>query len=60
MSYPHRHALSIALGTTLADAQRDLILATLAHLRGDKERTAKTLGICLKTLYNRLHAYQEA
>jgi len=53
------NALSIALGTTLADAQRDLILATLGQLRGDKERTAKTLGICLKTLYNRLQAYQE-
>jgi DNA-binding NtrC family response regulator len=53
------NALSIALGTSLADAQRDLILATLAHLRGDKERTAKVLGICLKTLYNRLQAYQE-
>ena len=53
------NALSIALGTSLADAQRDLILATLAHLRGDKERTAKVLGICLKTLYNRLQVYQE-
>ena len=53
------NALSIALGTSLADAQRDLILATLAHLRGDKERTAKVLGVCLKTLYNRLQVYQE-
>ncbi|APV51089.1 hypothetical protein BWI17_16200 [Betaproteobacteria bacterium GR16-43] len=53
------NSLRIALGTKLADAQRDLILATLSQLRGDKERTAQALGICLKTLYNRLQTYQE-
>jgi len=50
--------LSIAIGTSLATAQRDLILATLARFRGDKERTAEVLGICLKTLYNRLQLYR--
>jgi DNA-binding NtrC family response regulator len=53
--------LSIALGTRLADAQRALIMATLAHFGGDKEQAARTLGVCLKTLYNRLSSYaQEA
>jgi DNA-binding NtrC family response regulator len=35
------------------------LLATLTRFQGDKKRTAKVLGISLKTLYNRLHAYDE-
>ncbi|GAA5234922.1 sigma-54-dependent Fis family transcriptional regulator [Verticiella sediminum] len=50
--------LTLPVGTTLADAQRELILGILAHLDGDKRETARTLGISLKTLYNRLEAYQ--
>jgi DNA-binding NtrC family response regulator len=34
-----------------------LTLATLEHLGRHKEKTAATLGISLKTLYNRLKEY---
>ncbi|MGM3277527.1 sigma-54 interaction domain-containing protein [Ralstonia sp. 24A2] len=50
--------LSLSVGVTLADAQRTLILATLEHFHGDKRQAAKTLGVSLKTLYNRLDLYQ--
>ena len=50
--------VNVAIGTTLADAQREIILATLEHFEGDKQQTAQALGISLKTLYNRLLAYQ--
>lgn len=46
------------VGTRLADAQRDLIVATLNHHAGDKKRAAQALGVSLKTLYNRLDAYE--
>jgi len=46
--------LSFPVGIALMDAQQELIRATLAHHRGDKRRAARTLGISLKTLYNRL------
>ncbi len=52
--------LSFPVGTSLDEAQRDLILATLAHHDGDKQRAADTLGISLKTLYNRLGAYADS
>lgn len=52
-------AMSIWVGTPLADAQRQIILATLKHCDGDKRRTAKALGVSLKTLYNRLGSYEE-
>jgi DNA-binding NtrC family response regulator len=37
--------------------ERLLIEATLHQLGGNKTRTAETLGISLKTLYNRLNDY---
>ena len=42
----------------MAEAERQLILATLAHFGNHKERTAAVLGVSLKTLYNRLKEYQ--
>ena len=49
--------LNFFVGTPLADAQREIIQATLKHFAGNKRMTADTLGISLKTLYNRLKDY---
>ena len=51
-------SITIKLGTSMAEAERQLILATLAHFNNHKERTAASLGVSLKTLYNRLKEYQ--
>jgi DNA-binding NtrC family response regulator len=50
-------AMSVWIGTPLADAQKQIILGTLKYCGGDKRRAAKALGVSLKTLYNRLSAY---
>lgn len=50
-------SITIPLGTSMADAESRLILATLQHFNNHKERTAAVLGISLKTLYNRLKEY---
>ncbi|HEU4459124.1 MAG TPA: sigma-54 dependent transcriptional regulator [Methylibium sp.] len=50
-------AVTIPIGTSMAEAERLLILATLRHCDHHKERTAAVLGISLKTLYNRLKDY---
>ncbi|MBV6271969.1 sigma-54 dependent transcriptional regulator [Alcaligenaceae bacterium CGII-47] len=49
--------ISVSVGTPLADANRQLILATLQQCGGVKKAAAKKLGISLKTLYNRLEEY---
>ncbi len=52
-----QESITLTIGTTLASAERTLILATLRHHHHQKERTAAALGISLKTLYNRLKEY---
>ena len=47
----------VPLGTPLSVAARELILSTLEHCGGERKRTAEMLGICTKTLYNRLREY---
>ncbi|RJG06726.1 sigma-54-dependent Fis family transcriptional regulator [Noviherbaspirillum cavernae] len=53
----HEGYLNFFVGTPLAEAQREIILATLKHYSGNKRLTAEALGISLKTLYNRLKDY---
>jgi DNA-binding NtrC family response regulator len=53
-----REVVSIPVGTTLEDACRTLILATLERCGGVRKRAAAMLGISLKTLYNKLVAYR--
>ena len=52
--------IHVPIGSSLAQAERWLIEATLAHWAGNKNRAAKTLGCSLKTLYNKLAAYDNS
>ncbi len=49
--------LRLPLGISLAEAERQLIEATLVHHGHHREQAAATLGVSLKTLYNRLREY---
>ncbi len=53
------NAVSIAPGVPLAEAERKLIEANLAHFGGDKTAVAQALGISLRTLYARLKEYRD-
>jgi DNA-binding NtrC family response regulator len=54
----HGNEIRMPIGATLDEIERTFILATLKHFEGDKRRAADVLGCSLKTLYNKLHAYQ--
>ncbi|HVR30664.1 MAG TPA: sigma-54 dependent transcriptional regulator [Thermoanaerobaculia bacterium] len=43
--------------TTLAEAERRLILAALEHFDGDRRKASEALGVSVRTLYNRLREY---
>lgn len=42
---------------TLKEVEKDYILQALTALSWNKTKVAKTLGISVKTLYNKLHLY---
>ncbi len=54
---PPAESIALPIGTSMEQAERMLLLATLRHFNHHKERTAAVLGISLKTLYNRLKEY---
>jgi DNA-binding NtrC family response regulator len=43
--------------TTVADAERELILKTLEHAGKNKAEAARQLGVDVKTIYNKLKSY---
>jgi DNA-binding NtrC family response regulator len=49
--------VTLPIGVTMAQMERTMILATMAHCQNHRERAAAILGISLKTLYNRLKDY---
>ncbi|MGE3510814.1 MAG: sigma-54-dependent transcriptional regulator [Vicinamibacterales bacterium] len=51
----HQPQVALAPGTTVEEAERRLIMMTLAHTRDNKTRAAEILGISLKTLHNKLN-----
>jgi two-component system response regulator AtoC len=53
-------SIRVEMGTPLAEVERRVILATLRHCEGNKNKVADMLGISLKTLYNRLNEYRAA
>jgi DNA-binding NtrC family response regulator len=44
--------------TTFAEAERRLLFATLYHFNGNKPKAAESLGVSLKTIYNRIAHYR--
>jgi DNA-binding NtrC family response regulator len=59
-SGPDAAGQAVAPGTTIAEAERQLIDATLEHCGGNRTKAAEMLGISVKTLYNRLKDYADA
>jgi transcriptional regulator with PAS, ATPase and Fis domain len=54
---PESPTINIPLGTTCDAAERQLILRTLAHVKNNKSRAAKVLGVSRKTLHTKLKTF---
>ncbi len=50
-------SMRVMIGTTVGQAEKDLILRTLEHTKNNKTRAAEILDISLKTLHNKLKEY---
>ncbi len=51
-------AVTVRVGTSIAEMERKLIFATLDFCGGRREQAAEMLGVSPKTLYNRLREYE--
>jgi DNA-binding NtrC family response regulator len=50
--------INMPLGSSLEAVEREMILRTIEFTRGNKTRAAETLGVSVKTLYNKLDQYR--
>lgn len=56
----NRQNMPLPLGTSLKAVEESFILATLAWQNGNRTKTAKILGISIRTLQNRLKDYKKS
>lgn len=55
---PSKSELMVPIGTSLTEAERRLIVATLRSCDGNKQKAAAVLGITRRTLYQKLARYR--
>jgi DNA-binding NtrC family response regulator len=55
---PASDAITLPVGVTVDDAERQLIMRTLASVGNNRTRAAEILGMSAKTLYNKLKRYK--
>ena len=53
-----RRTVNIRLGSTLEDAEKQMIAQTLTWTNNNRQRAAATLGITRRTLYNKIDKYK--
>ncbi len=58
MSFGNNHIPRIETGITMKEMERELIMRTLDKMDNNRTHTAKTLGISLRTLRNKLNEYK--
>jgi len=52
--------ISLEVGTSMHEAEKQLILKTLQEVGGNKSKAAEILGLTVKTIRNKLRQYQAA
>ena len=51
--------IRVSVGTTVADAEKKLVLETLKRMGNNKTRAAKALGIDVRTIRYKLRAWED-
>jgi len=52
--------LRVPVGAKMADVEEAYLRLTLKHTRNNKKRAADILGLCLRTLHNKLRSYESS
>ena len=56
----HQLIVSWLVGQTVEDVERELVVRTLAHHRGNRTRAARDLKISIRTLRNKIKEYESS
>ena len=59
MSCVSSHTIILRVGSELRVQERKIVEATLEMCGGNKLKAARLLGICSRTLYNKLKRYEQ-
>jgi DNA-binding NtrC family response regulator len=54
---PREDLLQMPVGSQLKDVEQAYVQLTLKHTKNNKTRAAELLGLCLRTLHNKLRSY---
>ena len=52
--------LQVSVGTRMSDVEEAYVRLTLKHTKNNKRRAAELLGLCLRTLHNKLQSYESS
>jgi DNA-binding NtrC family response regulator len=55
---PREDLLQVTVGSSLKDVEQAYVQLTLKHTKNNKTRAAELLGLCLRTLHNKLRSYE--
>ncbi len=50
--------LQVPVGIRMSEVEESYVRLTLKHTKNNKKRAAELLGLCLRTLHNRLRSYE--
>jgi len=54
------NTLQIKVGVPMSEVEEKYIRLTLRHTKNNKKRAAELLGLCLRTLHNKLRTYEDS
>jgi len=54
------NVLQVPVGSKLSDVEQAYLELTLKHTKNNKKRAAEMLGLCLRTLHNKLRLYESS
>ena len=54
------NAMQIKVGVPMSEVEENYIRLTLKHTKNNKKRAAELLGLCLRTLHNKLRTYEDS
>jgi DNA-binding NtrC family response regulator len=54
------NAIQIKVGVPMSEVEENYIRLTLKHTKNNKKRAAELLGLCLRTLHNKLRTYEDS